>query len=576
MNKNLPHIERPYAKNYRNKPIREFDSNQTIYQIIMNANENNKDYIAMRYFGNKFSYEKAMLLVDKAALAYKKNGIGLGDVVLLAMPNVPETIINFIALNKIGAVSKWIDMRSSANEMEHYLNQSNCKIMITFDKLLPTVESMINNTDVQKVLYVSPDDSMNIVMKTLFKIKQIKEGNKLYIPESNKIEKFSSFTSNVPFEKLDFVKFDKDRPSVIVQSSGTTGPVKDIIHSDLSFSSLAITSAYSFLPFAPKKKMLTTVPPWVAYSLANSTFLALIHSMELIVDPMYDNEICHRNLGKYNMAMATPFQWKYMAEHYEAKFQEAYRMIECAMSGGDKITPNELKEIMATTGIEVCNGWGDNEGLGALAFNTPLFNKAGAVGFPKYGDDVMIWDEDNKKMLGYNETGEVCIKSDTMFIEYADNAEKTKSVKQNHEGDYYIHTGDLGRVDHDGYIFLEGRKERVITRFGYKLSALKIEESIGKCPVVKECIAVAVPDEEERETVMLFYTVKNEYLNDLTFAENEIIEYCKKHVKENMNPKYLQVVETIPVTKNNKYDFRTAEKLGREYVAGLGVQRIKK
>ena len=531
------------------------------------------DLIALNYFGNKFSYKKLLQVVDKTALAYKKNGIVLGDVVLLAIPNLPETIISFLALNKLGAVSKWIDMRSSEIEMEHYLNNSNCKIMVTFDKLVPVVDKIINKTKLEKVLYVSPDDSMGSVMKRLYKIKQAKEGSKVNLPKNKKYERFNDFISNVKDETLEPVKFDKDRASVIVQSSGTTGPVKDIIHSDLSFSSLAVTASYSFLPFEKGKKMLTVVPPWVAYSLANSTYLALVHGMELIVDPLYDNEICHRNIGKYNVALATPFQWKFLCEKYNEKNQSKYNMIQCAMSGGDKITIDEIKEIKETTGIEIYNGWGDNEGLGALAFNTPLYNKLGAVGFPKYGDDVMIWDEDKKEMLGYNEIGEVCIKSETMFLRYADNIEKTKSVRVEHDGGYYIHTGDLGRVDTDGYIYLEGRKERVIIRFGYKLSALKIEETLAECPYIKECIAVGVPDEVDRETVMLFYTVRNEYLNELDIVEDEIIKFCKSNIKKNMIPKHMKYLEKIPVTKNNKYDFRKAEELGKEYVKTLNHKR---
>ncbi|MDD2494645.1 MAG: class I adenylate-forming enzyme family protein [Tissierellia bacterium] len=362
-------------------------------------------------------------------------------------------------------------------------------------------------------------------------------------------------------------KFDKEKPSVIVQSSGTTGIAKSIVHSDYSFTSFADKLSYSDIPFAPKKRLLVVVPPFVAYGLANSLFLSLAFGMNAELCPKFDPNVVFNNLGKFNLCFAAPFHYRYLADNISKIKKSDLEQIECLISGGDKISIEELKQLKEILGSGIINGYGNNEGLGAVTFNPYNANKFGTVGIPKYGDEVIIYDPESQKELKYGEIGEVCFKTDTMFIEYTNNEQETNRIKQKHNDEsYWVHTGDLGSIDADGYLTLEGRSQRVIVRLGFKISPIAIESVVEKHPAIKECMAIAVPDKEEENVPILFYTLKDEYLTDFERIDEEIKTLCSTTLKENMIPKHYSFIDSMPYTDNNKYDFRKLEELGIKYV----------
>ncbi|MDD4734451.1 MAG: class I adenylate-forming enzyme family protein [Bacilli bacterium] len=562
-------IDKPQYKFYRENPIRDFDVNQTLYQLVFNSNTDNMDYNSLGYFGNIMTYQNLKDEVDKAALAYKQIGVKSGDVVAIAMINTPEVAINLLALNKIGAVSKWLDIRASANDLEHYLTEHDCKVMVSLDMITPKIGEIINNTDISKVLTISPSDSLSLFQRLGYKLKNKLNGNNIAIPSESRFIPYQEFIKQVNGNvDIEVNKFDKEKPSVIIQSSGTTGIAKSIVHSDFSFTSFTDKISYSDLPFAPKKSLLVVVPPFVAYGLANSLFLSLAFGMKAELCPKFDPNVVFDNLGKFNLCFAAPFHYRYLADNISRIKKKDLEQIECLISGGDKITVEELKQLKEILGLGIINGYGNNEGLGAVTYNPNRANKFGTVGIPKYGDEVIIYDTDAKKEMKYGEKGEVCYKSDTMFMEYSNNENETNRIKQKHEdGSYWVHTGDLGTIDTDGYLTLEGRSQRVIVRLGFKISPMVIESVVEKHPAVKECMAIAVPDEEEENVPMLFYTLRAEYLSDLEKIEEEIKVLCNTELKENMIPKHYSFIEAMPITDNNKYDFRKLEELGKKYIA---------
>ncbi|MDD4282662.1 MAG: class I adenylate-forming enzyme family protein [Bacilli bacterium] len=561
-------IDKPQYKFYRESPIREFDVNQTLYQLVFNSNLDNMGYNSLGYFGNHLTYQNLKNEVDKTALAYQQMGVKRGDIVAVAMINTPEVAVNLLALNKIGAISKWLDVRASAKDLEHYLTEHDCKIMVSLDMVAPKVGEIINNTDIKKVLTVSPSDSLSMIQRLGYKLKNKIDGNTVDIPNESKFIPFQEFIKQAN-GNLDIQpeKFDKEKPSVIVQSSGTTGIAKSIVHNDYSFTSFVDKLSYSDLPFAPKKSLLVVVPPFVAYGLADSLFLALAFGMKAELSPKFDPNVVFNNMGKFNLCFAAPFHYRYLADNISKIKKKDLEEMECLISGGDKITIEELKQLKEILGLGIINGYGNNEGLGAVTYNPNNANKFGTVGIPKFGDEVIIYDTEAKKELKYGEIGEVCYKTDTMFMEYSNNEDETNRIKQKHvDGAYWVHTGDLGSMDAEGYLTLEGRSQRVIVRLGFKISPMAIESVIEKHPAVKECMAIAVPDEEEEHVPMLFYTLKDEYLTELEKVEEEIKVLCSTSLKENMIPKHYSFIESMPYTDNNKYDFRKLEELGKKYV----------
>ncbi len=566
-------LDKPYQKYYAKHPIREIDPHKTMYQSLFDLNRDNMGSNALGYLGMfNWTYKDFQKQVEAAAKTFKSLGVKEGDTVPIAIINGPAAAINLAAINLLGATSKWIDVRASGKNLIHYLCENNCKLMVAWDKLSPSIDSILRETDVKKVLTISASDSLSVGQKLKFVLKNGVPAKEETVKLSNQ-DRFENFKKLCKLHANDPlitpVSFNKDRPSLIVQSSGTTGMAKSIIHTDYSVLSFVRKIAFSDLPLHQGKTLTTPVPPWVAYGLIDSMYLALSFGMKIEFIPTFDPDSVFKMLGNFDVCFAAPFQERYFGEHPEevaAKLKKVKRAPECMITGGDKITEEELISIERSLGVAPINGYGNNEVLGAATFNPQRANKFGSVGIPKYKDDIMIWDIENQVALPYNTIGEVCIKSDSMFLEYVDREEETRRVKQKHGNEEWVHMGDAGYVDEDGYLYLSGRITRTIIREGFKLSPMTIEKAIQTVNIVKECIVVPVEDEKVQQVPMAYVTLKPEVM----LSDEEVFallhKRCVEELKDNEVPSYFRILEEMPYTPNNKYDFKKLEKMGNDDV----------
>lgn len=562
-----PSIDKPWLKFYREQPVKNIESNQTIYQMVFN--QENADVEAIGYLGENWTFKKLKEEVDKCADAFVKDGIRFGDTVLMGVSNTPETVVSLLAINKIGAVSKWFDLRANERDIEMYLKNSNCKYMVSFDIILPKVKNVIDKTDLKRVYVMSPVGTLNIFKQKLYNLKQKITKEYIDIPKDERYIDFTKFIkTGDKNSEIEVAKFDKNKPSIMIQSSGTTGKPKTIVHSDNSAIEAVKALSYSDLPLGKNKSALVALPPWIAYCLGEAIIYPLALGSKVELCPNFEPDSVVKNIGKFTISFAAPFHYRYLKEHFNNLTQdqkEKFKKVECLISGGDKVTVEENKEWENIFDTVVVNGYGNNEGWGALSVNPTKANKYGTVGIAKYNEIVSSYDTDSEKELGYGEVGEICSLANTQFLGYENNAEATLEVKKMHEdGKIWLHTGDLGYIDDQGYIHLEGRARRVIVRLGFKISAYTIEDNISQNECVKECVAVAVKDSYEEHVPMVYITLKENY--DTEVAEQLILERCKMTLKEYEIPKYIKIVESLPYTQNGKYDFRKLELLGNEYV----------
>ena len=193
-----------------------------------------------------------------------------------------------------------------------------------------------------------------------------------------------------------------------------------------------------------------------------------------------------------------------------------------------------------------------------------------------YGNIVASFDSNNQE-LGINELGELCVKTTTMFREYAFKLEETSKIKQLHsDGDYWIHTGDLGRVDEDGFVHIEGRLRRVIIRRAFKIFPGTIEKVIMSHSAVKECVTVGVSGDIELSVPMSFIALNDDKEYDENIVISELKALCEKELKDYEVPLYFSVIDSIPYTQNNKQDFRYLEEIGNSQVTQQKGKVLKK
>ena len=575
-----PSIDKPQYKYYKKVPTKNLDSCKTIYDMVFSGVDMND--VALEYLDGacSWTFGKLKKSTDKCMDAFKSQGIKEGDTILLGVTNTPELISSIIALVSIGATVKLFDIRANAKEIAKYANAENCKYMIALDKVvLPKVQEIIDETYLEKVFVMRPANSLTKVEKLKYLYENRKDLLKIIREKDIKLPKKDRYyeltrvikKGNIN-EKLR-VEYDEERPSFMVQSSGTTGKAKTIVHPEKSAVEFAKALSYSDLPLGKGKTVLVALPPWIAYGIGDAILMPLALGSKVSLCAGFEPDSVYRNIGKFTFAFAAPFHYRYIRDHYDElteKQKEDLRKVDCMITGGDKYSAQENEADEKLFGTVVANGYGNNENWGALTVNPVKANRYGSVGIPKYGEEIIIYDNENEKELPYGQIGEVCTYSKTQFIRYEGNEEATKkSLKKHKDGKVWLHTGDQGYIDEDGFIFLSGRKERVITRLGFKLSAYTIEDAISSLPFIKSCITVEVPDEAEEHVPMSFVVLEKGIKMKESEVQPMVNEECKNMLKENELPKYIKVVDELKYTDNNKYDFRYYENIGKAYVEGI-------
>lgn len=536
---------------YRDRPIRDLSVEQTMYETIKNANQENLDFEAIGYMGKSVTYAELLSKTDRLAIAFATQGVKQGKVVSVCLPNVPEVAEILLALSKIGAASQWIDLRSTDKQLVKYINEQNSKIFIGLDIFMQGVNDVIKETNLEKVIVITSNKPAN-----------------LSIYNNDIIIAYDDFVKLADNKKsLASVSYDSERASIIIQSSGTTGLTKSIVHTDYTINSSIKCFNYFDYPFYVGNVLLVVAPPWVSYGLINSLYLSLAFGMkaELVLALAEDNVFS--NIGKFDISFAVPLHYRYLAANIEIIDKNVLARVKCMVAGGDKIDKNELDILERIIGKPILNGYGCNEVLGAAVMSPLSGNKNGAVGLPLYGNSVKIFDMDTQIELPTGMNGEICINTETAFKEYVNNPTATANIKRRHsDGRIWIHTGDLGYVDAEGYVYVVGRIQRAIIRAGFKIFPGTIESVILSKSFISECVVVGVNDKQEGHVPMAHIVLNEGCEDNIQEIEKQLMELCKNELKDYERPKYFNFLARLPYTSNNKYDFRKLEEIGNKIV----------
>lgn len=594
-----------YDKYHRKKPIKEFDLNQTMYSLVTSESKDDLVLKATGFMGNDMSYNDLIISADKLAQAFHNIGIKDGENVAILTISMPIVQQSLLSLSKIGATMSWIDLRSKPKDVLRYINSGNCKTIIVFEDMLPLIESIIDETDVKKVVVSSPKDYLSPIIKVLAMLKDKKDGKKIVLPNDPRFVRFNDFIKNVDTNNLITpVSFEKDRPSLIVQSSGSTGKPKQIVHTEYNFNSAVQKMAYTDLPFYKGNTMHISIPPFIIYGLGNSIYASMAFTMKAEMNPFVDENTVYNDLGKFDISLAAPLHYRYMYKQLielnksitelekdnslEAKKELKQKMKELKrvltgidrakvfVSGGDKIGADELIEMQQTFNKVIVNGYGNNECLGATIVSPMYANKPGSIGVPMEGIEVKAVNPETEEILPQGEIGELYISSDNLFVEYLNNPDETNKIKVIDELEkQWVKSGDLCYIDKDGYIIPRGRNRRLIRKEAFKISPDTIEEVISSIPFVQDCVVVGVDDEKSLSVPMAFIVLKDETLS-FDEVKDQIKEKCVEELPDYEVPTYFEQIEKVPYTPNDKQDFRALEELGNSIVRNKAAKKLVK
>ena len=587
-----PGLDRPWLKEYSRDVIAMDMPGGTLYDNLVESNKDNMRRIALNYFDRKITYSEFIKNINDVAKALEASGVKAHDMVSIASVSTPETVYLFYALSKIGAVGNLIDPRSSTQNLHHYIEESDSKLLFVIesdeytDKLLKAKEG----TSVEEVFSISPIASASVMYKSKAIYGAVKEARKNAEDEESILDIIKDLKFNRPEGVKSWNDFyirsvgredskivhDKDNPAVLIHTGGTSGKSKGVLLSNYNLNAACKQSQYSGFNFKTGHKWLNIMPPFIAYGVGNGLHLPLTCGMEVVLIPNFEPRKFGELVKKYKFNHVTG-----VPSHYDdlinSKALKGENLSYCMslIMGGDKAKVRREEVIndflkKHNCKYKVSKGYGMTEVSAAVcATGKDELNKLGSVGIPFPSTTIAIFDAESKDprrddsysdadQLGYDEIGEVCMTGPNIMIGYFNNNEEEKAVLKVHEdGKVWVHSQDLGKIDKDGCVYILDRmKNLVALHTGFKLYPENIENVILNHPAIDECKVVGVqdPDHFHGMRPYVYVTLKK----DIDLSEDEIIEQlsllCEAKLADYSQPLDYKIKDAFPITKVGKID----------------------
>ncbi len=555
----------PWLKYYGNTPASLDYPHLTMYQMVAQAAKRNPDHVAYVFMGKKTTYQEFMQRIEAAAKGLYKMGIRKGDRVTICMANTPQALDCFYALNRIGAVPNMIHPLSAAQEIAFYLNFSKSKAILTLDQFYEKVESILPELEnPTQILIARIQEELPFPLNALYPMtKNARAVKKL--PKSG----YTYWYDMVAAGRNEILPPDDgtfDECAAILYSGGTTGTTKGIMLSNLNFNALGLqTIAASGYDKIVGMKMLSVMPVFHGFGLGIGIHTALIGGATCILVPQFSVKTYADVLVKEkpNLIPGVPtlFEALLRAENLEGVDLSFLKGI---FSGGDSLSPELKKKVDAFLKAHGCSeqireGYGTTECVTASCLTPKDYARAGSIGVPFPDTFYKIVEPGTTNEVEPNIEGEICVSGPTVMMGYMDNPEETASTLRRHyDGRIWLHTGDLGHMDQDGFVYFRQRMKRMIITSGYNVYPSQLENIIdGHEKVLLSCV-IGVKDPYRVQRVKA-YVVPMPGVEPTEELKAELLEYCSKHIAKYAMPREIEFRKELPKTLVGKVAYRVLE-----------------
>lgn len=564
MIKAKPSAVKPWLKYYNKDAITEEVPKCTLYDYIFQRNKDYPDDIAMTYYDKNITFGELFDNIRKTAMAYLALGVKNGDIVIICSVTTPEIVYSFYALDLIGAVPNMVDPRTSVEGIREYIKEAKSKYVCVLNQAYPKIRDAVVGTDAAEIVVLSAANSLNHVKRAVFHITN--RDKNVYSPNCHK---WQQFIDNGAGMKLEPVPYSHEHSGAIVHTGGTTGSPKGVMLSDDAFNALAFQYEKSVIKFKRQQKFLNVMPPFIAYGFTCGIHMPLSLGMTSIVIPNLDPKKLASLILKYKPEhmCGVPVHYQVLAKDKRMKRADISYLINSG-SGGDAITigaEREVNQFLKSHGSKyaLTKGYGMTELCSTGCTCMSDVNKLGSVGIPFIKNTISAFEPGTNKEMNIGEKGEICITGPTIMLGYYGKPQETAKVLHKHsDGKIWVHTGDIGYIDEDGFVFVEGRIKRLIIRYdGFKIFPSMIENIISTHPAVETCSVVASPDKynPQGDLPYVHIVLKNNVKERHGQIKAEIIELCKEKLPEYAQPVGYKFCESLYYTPVGKVDYRRLE-----------------
>ena len=560
-----PSLGKPQNNGYSYFEKHPMIPNLSVYNAIRAINTFYGNKEAIDCLDLKVNYDQLFKDSITISRALKELNVTKGQIVSISMPNLYQAVASFLACNRIGAVTTFLNPGAEKEEVSEYLNLFESPVFINYDK-----------TDEENLIYKKKTNVKYIITLNKENKNKLSLNEDYHLTKNDELIDFNSVGSIAEFQKKGLPSNNSKDNSLILFTSGSTGKPKSVVLTNEN-----ILAAGTYLKNSSKSKSLdgdktlVCVPFMYPYGFSTSTLMTLMSSKTAILAPNMSKDTISYYLNKKpNIIFGSPalldLIMKNIPENQDLSSITTY------VSGGDFLTPSHSKrgqeffEKHGAKDVKMGNGSGNAETVSCGTNPTGVEIRLETAGKVLVGTDAMIVDSETLEEKKYNEEGLLCVSGKHVFKEYYKEPEKTKDAKFEKDGKTYFKTGTMGYIDKDGYFTLTGRESRfyIISTLN-KVYCDHVQTIISNLDDIDECAIVKVPDDD-----MLYvnkaYIVSNKDINDVELEKKNLLEKFKQPIINSKGeierlkwyevPSYIEFVKELPrKLGTEKIDYQTLE-----------------
>ena len=569
----MPHT-RPWLRYYGNVPESLSYPEITLYQAVAATAERVPDDVAWDFLDTTSTYSALLASIDACANALAALGLLRGGRILISMPTSPQGVIAFYAANKLGAVPALIHPLSAAPEIEYYLNASRARMALTLDAFYDRFASTKPTLPLETLILARIPDYLSPAKKLGFWLTRGR--NIPRVPADSRVRWWADLMAR-PHPAVPRSGATTHDPAAILFSGGTTGTPKGILLSNRNFIAEGMQVA-AWRGMDEGHSVLAILPLFHGFGLGVCVNAAFMAGGKSILVPTFSAKIVAKLLRTKQPNFMVGVPTLYDALTRDPSLAKAdLSCLRATVSGADTL-PRPVKErfekLVADRGgrVKLLEGYGLTEAVTAIMAMPLDEYREGSIGIPFPDMLAKICRAGTEEELPPGGEGEICVSGPAVMLGYLDDPEATReTLKQHADGRTWLHTGDLGKMDADGFFYFTERLKRMIKSSGFNVYPAQVEAVLYTHPLVAEACVAGVPDPTQVERVQAFVALKAPAQANAD-TERMLIEHCRAQLIKWSCPRGIEFRAQLPKTRMGKIDYKV---LVQEYAAKHDNEEIK-